>query len=126
MIVIKPILIRVRVSSSPMDNSQYVNEAATILIGGHSARKFRAHFGISVEATCYMWTSIALQSWTLPVDITHLLWALLFLKCYPTMDVASGFCKVDSKTYIKYVDYMIYCVLPFVLAPVSPISSSRL
>jgi hypothetical protein len=71
-----------------------------------------------VPAVCYVWSLIMVQQWSLPIDVCHFIWALYFLKVYPTWDVAAGFCKADPKTVKKYVEFMILVVLPSVLQEV--------
>jgi hypothetical protein len=96
-----------------------VIDAAVCLFGSYNQRKFRAHFGVSVEAVSYIWTMVMLYSWSMPIDVSHVLWTLYYLKCYPTNDIASGFLRCDVKTYNKYVEYVLFYVLPTVLPEVS-------
>ena len=96
------------------------------LIGhpGYQERKFRAHFGISVAAATEIWSLVMVQHWALPIDVCHLLWALYFLKVYPTWDVVAGYFRIDAKTAKKYCEFVVFVVLPAVLPPVSNLSLS--
>ena len=64
-------------------------------------RRFRGMFGVSPETCASLWNMIGenAPSRSFP---THLLWALLFLKCYATEHVNSVVAGVDEKTFRKW------------------------
>jgi hypothetical protein len=96
--------------------------AATSLIGRKpSPRVYRAHFGISFTITCMIWDMILHSDlqWDVAFNASHLLWALYYLKVYPSWDVAVSFCQADAKTCRKYIELIIHIVLPDVLPIVS-------
>ena len=72
-------------------------------------RRFRSFFGCSAEVAVTLWTTQA-QCLLLPHEgqILHLLWALFFMKCYPTEEPACAAAggqrgAVDPKTLRKYI-----------------------
>jgi len=73
-------------------------------------RAYHAHFGVSAE--------VSLQLWLLLVDAElldnllpkHLLWALFFLKKYPTEHVGASRWNVTPKTFRKYIWKMIHTI----------------
>jgi hypothetical protein len=71
--------------------------------------RFRAFFGCSSEVAVRLWTMLV-QCLLLPHkgQILHLLWALFFMKCYPTEEPACAAAggqrgAVDPKTLRKYI-----------------------
>lgn len=72
-----------------------------------SERDFHAHFGVSQETVNILWMHICSSPSEFPFTFDHLLWALYFLKVYPTADVASSFWSVSQKTFHKWTWKMI-------------------
>lgn len=69
-------------------------------------RRFVAHFGVSPSICAKTWL---LLKDDLPQDYQeiHLLWALLFLKCYNTEHVNHSIVGCDEKTFRKRVWFMV-------------------
>lgn len=65
-------------------------------------RRFQAMFGVSSLVCSVVWSMIKDK---LPDGATpsHLMWALLFLKCYNTEEVNRTILKADEKTMRKWV-----------------------
>lgn len=63
-------------------------------------RKFRSFFGCSPEVCEKLWNNLRDK----PGDSSpkHLLWALLFLKCYNIGSVNASLVNVDEKTFRKW------------------------
>ena len=70
------------------------------------SRRYRGLFGVTPHITNLLWSYVRNK---LPRNTheRHLLWALLFLKCYPTDTVLSALCCADEST----VRYWIWTVL---------------
>lgn len=67
-------------------------------------RKVSSLYGVPLDVLLLLWNILlAISIAELPVEFHHLLWALHFMKNYPTEDVGSAFWNVDRKTYRKYV-----------------------
>ena len=72
-------------------------------------RRFRSYFGCGVEVAVEVWN--ALVNFAILPDegqILHLLWALYFMKCYPTEETACAAAgghtgAIDPKTHRKYI-----------------------
>ena len=71
--------------------------------------RFRAFFGCSAEVAARLWAMLV-ECLLLPHQgqILHLLWALFFMKCYPTEEPACAAAggqrgAVDPKTLRKYI-----------------------
>jgi hypothetical protein len=76
-------------------------------------RRFREYFGLSVHAAINAWDLLHKHDKLDPgSEVTHMLWAMYFLKCYPRTQegcaAAGGDSAVDPKTWKKYVWPMIY------------------
>jgi hypothetical protein len=84
-----------------------LNDAETIVNGfrglSNFNRKLRSHFGVSEDVLNTLWTLVhPLQP---PAGkAKYLLWALYYLKVYPTDVVGSSTCQVDKKTYTKWIN----------------------
>lgn len=63
-------------------------------------RKYRSFFGISPEVCAKLWRLLTEK----PTNSKpkHLLWSLLFLKCYNVEHVNASIVEVDEKTYRKW------------------------
>ncbi|KAI9357970.1 hypothetical protein DFJ73DRAFT_758102 [Zopfochytrium polystomum] len=59
--------------------------------------------GIPITLLCVkLWAK--LHAKTVTFEPRHLLWALYFLKCYPTQPQAASLLKCDEKTFLKWCD----------------------
>lgn len=69
---------------------------------GIGQRRFRAMFGVSYIHCSIIWTHIYddLPGGACPV---HLLWTLMFLKCYNTEEVNRSLIDADEKTIRKWI-----------------------
>ena len=91
-----------------------IQQAADGVVGGMGTqlsrvtvgRRFSSFFGTTLSVTYLLWCKLMMD---IPlcerpnVIIIHLLWTLMFLKTYQTTSVLAIKCKVDEKTYRKYV-----------------------
>lgn len=91
-----------------------IQQAANGVVGGMGnhlsrvtvGRRFSSFFGTTLSVTYLLWCKLMMD---IPlcerpgVIIIHLLWTLMFLKTYQTTSVLAIKCKVDEKTYRKYV-----------------------
>jgi hypothetical protein len=93
--------------------SRYFYDLGFLIIKGENCRgqksnstnhrSFRSFFGVSADVCAELWKLLH------PVNVNgaspkHLLWALFFLKVYPTESIgASMVGHVDEKTYRKWV-----------------------
>ena len=66
-------------------------------------RVVKAHFGLSVVAIAVVWALVVGVATTLGIKPIHLLWALYFLKVYPTEDLAANLFGTSRETYRKWV-----------------------
>ena len=91
--------------------SARIQKEADELLGGfgdHLAtstidRRFTAFFGTTIPITYTIWCLLAVEvDGLVGGTIAHLLWTLLFLKMYGTVDTMSRICKVDPVTYRKW------------------------
>lgn len=75
------------------------HESASEIVG---IRRFKSFFGVSPLICAICWQNIKDN---LPMDYeqVHLLWALLFLKCYNTESVNHSLAECDEKTFRKRV-----------------------
>jgi hypothetical protein len=73
------------------------------LLTTFSDRKYQAFFGVGTYETAVIWHYIKKSE----VSLLHLLWALYYLKVYPTEDVGAGVVGVDRKTFMKHVKELI-------------------
>jgi len=69
---------------------------------------FSGHFGLDPETATCVWSAILKRRQQQPQKsrITrpiHLLWALHFMKCYPSKIQGPAFCKTSLNTYKKFV-----------------------
>jgi hypothetical protein len=66
-------------------------------------RQFRALFGVSIQTVIILWQF--LQTIQSSIDLpfvlhpSYLLWALYFMKVYPSCDVACNKWQCDAKTF---------------------------
>jgi hypothetical protein len=72
------------------------------LTGSPSMKSYRAHFGTVPIVVAIIW-QLLIENHQVSFLPMHFLWALHFLKCYPTTEVGASFCKVDPKTWRKWV-----------------------
>lgn len=72
-----------------------------------SERRVRSLFGVSTSVMTHVWRMIRL-SVDRSLRAQHLLWALYFLKVYPTETAAAAVLHVDEKTFRKYLWPMVY------------------
>lgn len=68
-------------------------------------RKFRAFFGVSPFTCEVLWISI--KNKRPGSEIKHLLWCLLFLKCYNIENVNAAIIGVDEKTFRLWTWYFV-------------------
>lgn len=75
------------------------HESASEIVG---IRRFKSFFGVSPLICAVCWQNIKSN---LPMDYkeVHLLWALLFLKCYNTESINHCIAQCDEKTFRKRV-----------------------
>jgi len=75
------------------------HEGDSVVVG---LRRFKSFFGVSPQICALTWNLIKYE---LPDDYkeVHLLWALLFLKCYNTESVNRAIVGCDEKTFRKRV-----------------------
>ena len=65
-------------------------------------RRYRGLFGVTSSVTAILWTK-ARNKFPPNTQKCHLLWTLLFLKCYPTNTVLCSLCGVDEATVHYWV-----------------------
>lgn len=84
-------------------NSITKHSSASTVVG---MSRFKAHFGVSPSICSMAWNHLKQD---LPRDYNemHLLWALLFLKCYNTDSVNCGMAGCDEKTFRYRVWFVI-------------------
>lgn len=68
----------------------------------YSERSFAAHFGIAVYILPGIYALYHQKNTSAPPR-NHILFALYFLKTYPTEHVGASFCKCDEKTFRNVV-----------------------
>ena len=68
------------------------------IVVGH--RKFEGLFGLTPRVTSITW-NLLLPCFPSAEKPRHLLWSLLFLKCYAAEHVDCAIFRVDEKTYHK-------------------------
>lgn len=73
-----------------------------------SRRRFSAWFGTDPQTCAILWEKLNYYGWLDYAGIRgthpkHLLWSLMFLKCYATEAVHSANVGVDEKTYRKWI-----------------------
>lgn len=95
------------------DNDEFLTSADFIALGASVVRKdrnltsadglrrFRALFGLSPKACCFLWQLLATRLPPSP-NPAHLLWGLLFLKVYRSEHVHATITGVDEKTFRKW------------------------
>jgi hypothetical protein len=77
---------------------------------------FREFFGCGVPVAIITWNWLARMDLIPPgIIFIHMLWTLLFMKCYPTEGPATALAggskgKIDPKTLRKYVHPLIYAI----------------
>ena len=88
-----------------------IQKEADELLGGFGehlasstiSRRFSAFFGTTIHITYTLWCLLAVEvDGPVGGTIAHLLWTLLFLKMYGTVDTMSRICKVDPVTHRKW------------------------
>ena len=65
-------------------------------------RQFRALFGTDINIVCIIYNLMHDETnWETnkKITVTHVLWGLHFLKCYPTEDIAATFLGTSRKTF---------------------------
>ena len=62
-------------------------------------RRFRAHFGVSIDIALELYDEILCEFGDDCIVPKHFLWALYFLKAYPTESLAAAAVGVSEKTY---------------------------
>ena len=72
----------------------------------HDAKDFNAFFGIPPDVILYLWWLCGFK-YDSNITIERLLWALMFLKIYATYPVLSALAGVSTKTYQKWVWYVV-------------------
>lgn len=70
-----------------------------------SHRKFRSFFGVSPNVCAELWCLI--QNKPINSKPKHLLWSLLFLKCYNVEHVNASIVEADEKTFRKWTWFFI-------------------
>ena len=91
-----------------------IKRVANTLVGGLNDqlceytidRRYVAFFGTTMQVTYLMWCMVVVDipDYDFPgVIFVHLLWTLMFLKTYQPVNVLAARCKVDEKTYRKYL-----------------------
>ena len=96
-----------------------------ILATSTEDRRFREYFGVGVHVGIITWTLLSEYD-LLPemAIVSHLLWAMYFLKCYPKQEEACAAAAgekgaIDPKTWRKYIWPMIYALSDLESAVVS-------
>ena len=73
--------------------------------------KWRSIFGVSARVAAKAWRLLHVDD-NMDNSVTHLLWALYFLKTYPTGNMAEVFAKVDRGTFTSkawnFIDHLSY------------------
>lgn len=85
-------------------------ELGETLINCKQERTFIAHFGMTPLIVVVLWTLLLSSGDLLVFTPLQLLWTLHFLKCYQTVDVSAAFCKIDCKTWSKWVWIVIFAL----------------
>ena len=70
-------------------------------------REFKAFFGRAPAMIADAWNSFDAPAKAQP---KHLLWMLMYLKLYNSLDVMAIMCQTTKPTYIKWVDIWIECI----------------
>ena len=75
-------------------------------------RQFKSHFGVAPEVVVDVWELLMESRFVRdqrpglqPPDPTHMLWALMLLKRYDTMDRLAAHLKIDEDTLLKWTDF---------------------
>ena len=96
-----------------------------IAMTGTEDRRFREYFGTGVAVAIHVCTLLT-ENDLLPenAEVSHLLWAMYFLKCYPRTEegcaaAASKKGAVDPKTWRKHIWPVIYALSDLESAVVS-------
>jgi len=89
-----------------------IKEEANNLVGGmgehlsqHTVnRRYSAHFGATIHMTYLLWCMLDVENeGPHGATIMHLLWTLMFLKMYGTVDTLSTTAGVNCNTYRKWI-----------------------
>ena len=83
-------------------SAQGVSKSAIGLRKSPGKRRFASLFGVTPKVCSIVWRKISHQ-FTNRIEPKHLLWALLFLKCYGSESVHSALTGVDEKTFRLWV-----------------------
>ena len=73
-----------------------------------SLRRFKSNFGLHPDVVLDVWQIIQSCAKSERFKTFHLLWALFWLKTYPTEDVGGGFWRVNPKTFMRRVWQVIF------------------
>jgi lipoprotein signal peptidase len=84
------------------ESAQIWISVAAILLHHYTERLFNAHFGIAVYVLPVIYDFYRQRNVN-PPRRDHILFALHFLKIYPTENVGASFCRCDEKTWRKIV-----------------------
>jgi hypothetical protein len=69
----------------------------------YNVRQVSSLFGVSPETITILWLLFNQMELCFVLQPVHLLWALYFLKHYPTCDAAAHHWQCDVKTYRLYI-----------------------
>lgn len=72
-------------------------------------RRFIAMFGVTPKICSLLWNFV-LPFLSTDCSPCHLLWALMFLKCYSTEEINRSIVMCDEKTFRKYTWMLIKCI----------------
>src|SRR5690242_2975182 len=84
-------------------NAQLWERVCGLYLHKPTEQIIHAHFGLCLSAITLVWLLIAETAHLHEVRPIHLLWALHFLKVYPTEDIAANFFGTSWQTYHKWV-----------------------
>ena len=89
-----------------------VHFKACILYGSRrlDERQFKSFFGASSRTISVLWCMLCDQQKSPPFKVIHLLWALAWLKQYPTETVLAALFKASAKTIRKRVKMVLEAI----------------
>ena len=83
-----------------------------------NSHKFKAHLGVTFSTLRLIWFYLAIflnnNRYEFQLKPIYLIWALIFLKVYPTWDVMTSLCVAEKKTIQKWV-WIIIKMIPMLM-----------
>lgn len=71
-------------------------------------RRFKGHFGVTPQVAANLWMRLAQSGWLFWAGVRgpkpkHLLWCLLWLKCYAVEEVSAAQVQTSEKNFRKWI-----------------------